>query len=87
MEITGSIIANDDDECLTYADSLNTSGALSVGNRVDYGSAPASGGAGYNKITFTASKGWSGSTSAIGNNDTHENRMPYQSVSRWRRTA
>lgn len=72
MNITGSLVnASADDEMFTYADSVSASGALYMNNyRTDKGGvgSPTTG-AGYNGISFDASRAgaWTGSTSTAGN--------------------
>lgn len=73
MNITGSItVSASDNEHLTDAESISTSGALSVGNyttkvarSIDPSSNP-----GYDSITFNGANGWSGATT-IAANHTH----------------
>lgn len=98
MNITGSV-TNVDDESWGFADNFSDSGALSMsaksypnnGSAVTY-----EGGGGY-KLTFDASKSWSGATSSNGSH-THTigntgsglplNIMPpYKTVYMWRRTS
>ena len=68
MNITGSITTSaSDDDLLTMADSLSSSGALSMGAyRTKRGFAPAETQSGYDQINLNASSGWTGSTSSAG---------------------
>ena len=73
MNITGSIVASDDNEVFTAVDELSQSGALRLTNRVNYGSIITQDGGGYNGISFDASRkdAWTGATSSNGAH-THE---------------
>lgn len=66
MNITGSIVASDEDEVFTSADQVTASGALRLTDRVSYGANTSHDGAGYMGISFDASRSgaWTGSTSA-----------------------
>ena len=70
MNITGSVVASaSDDEMFTYADNFTDSGALKMTNRrtdKGGGGTPTTG-AGYNGISFDASRegAWTGSTSVV----------------------
>ena len=80
MNITGSIVASDDNEVFTAVDELSQSGALRLTDRVDYGSIITRDGAGYNGISFDASRSgaWTGATSSAGN---HSHTITVNSVS------
>lgn len=78
MEIVGSIRSTDSNEPLTFADSFSTSGALSVGNKgSDIGGLSVTTGSYYNSISFRASNGWTGETSANGD---HSHTITVNSV-------
>jgi microcystin-dependent protein len=68
MNITGSIVASDEDEVFTSADQVTASGALRLTDRVSYGANTSHDGAGYMGISFDASRSgaWTGSTSTTG---------------------
>ena len=38
-------------------------------------------------VNFTASRTWSGETSSVGENESHNNMPPYLAVAIWKRTA
>lgn len=100
MNIVGNItVSSADNEHLTDADNISTSGALSVGNyttKVASSNDPSSN-PGYDRISFNGASGWSGATSSnglhthtIGNTGSSLplNIMPpYQTVYMWKRTA
>lgn len=97
MNITGSV-TNIDDECWGTADRFNNSGALSMesASYADGSYSGYQGGGGY-RLTFDASKSWTGSTSSNGSHShtigstgkgTAFNVMPPYIVAYvWRRTA
>ena len=100
MEITGNITNTDDNEPLTYSDSANWSGALSLGGKHEWqygGTTGGTHGGSYEQINLKASSGWSGATSSNGNHQhtigdngrgTAFNIMPPYIVAYvWRRTA
>lgn len=67
MNITGSI-TNTDSEPWGIADSFSNSGALSVSTKnYSYGGTASNPGSGVSKLSFNASDGWTGSTSAASN--------------------
>lgn len=102
MNITGSITTSaSDDDMLTYADSVTSSGALSVGayrSKRAFGVDPATQ-AGYDQINLNAANGWSGATSSngahahtitVGNSGSGTPMnivQPSKAVARWLRTA
>ena len=71
MNITGSITnSSSDDDLMTYADSVTSSGALSVGTsrgKRAYKPDTSETQYGYDSIGFNGADGWSGSTSNSGN--------------------
>lgn len=68
MEISGSVVASDEEELMFAPDEITSSGALYLTNRqTTRGYLPSqSGGVGYQGIEFKASRSWTGSTSSAG---------------------
>ena len=99
MNITGSIVASDEDEVLTSADQATASGALRLTDRVSYGANTSHDGAGYMGISFDASRSgaWTGETASNGSHShtigstgkstAFDVMPPYIVAYVWRRTA
>lgn len=99
MNIVGSIVASDSNEVFTAADEITQSGALRLTDSVNFGSITTSQGAGYNGISFDASRSgaWTGATSSNGSHShtigstgsgtAFDIMPPYIVAYVWRRTA
>lgn len=85
--ITGDLTANDDNMGLFACNNSTASGCISVGTAGYPHTGRGSQGNCWQHLHIDASHGHSASASNTGSNTAHENRMPYQVVTRWKRTA
>lgn len=88
MEITG-VFAPAHSSGVCWYETTGATGAFSTYDSVSNCAKPTVSGTytGNHRIRFTASNGWSGATSSVGGNESHNNMPPYLAVAIWKRTA